>query len=196
MLRITDRPAAHTGAQLHKSDRSRRNERRGTIAIFRSDYEARRDLPPTAEPAITRGSFDRLGDFGHFPSAWSDFHTPLRKGTAQEATSLPIEFWKFTVHSGRISPESDQAHQAKFFGFIWERLSFFSRTNRQKNKLNAPARSTAGKFSSRTASAGVGNNLRHCSAASPKASRRHANETPLFFSAPDGNVRNGSIPVV
>ena len=51
-LRITDRPAAHTGVQVHKSDGKRRDERRATLAAYPSDYEVTRDLPPAAEPGI------------------------------------------------------------------------------------------------------------------------------------------------
>ena len=69
MLRIADRPAAHAGAQLHKVDGNRRGEWRGTTTTFPIGYEVGCGLLATAEPAIVCGSFNRLGDFGHFQSA-------------------------------------------------------------------------------------------------------------------------------
>ena len=68
LLRIADRPTAHTGANLHEFDRNPRRERRGIIRALPIDNEFGTRLPPTAEPAIVWESFN-TGDSGHFAFA-------------------------------------------------------------------------------------------------------------------------------
>ena len=66
MLRITDRPPAHAGPQLHKFDGNQR--RRRTSTSFLIDYHVPSGLTTTAESAIAFGSFSRLLDFRHLKS--------------------------------------------------------------------------------------------------------------------------------